>query len=701
MIGFGMRRRVVALGLATVFGLTLTSVDAAVPRVLSQKFEARSWKLADQRFAAALPQRTTGTPAVQIATGIQLLKKSTNKLSSRLALLAQSGTSTGTAAAASLLSLPADGPGSLLQTSSGELLVSIRLSSTDDSTLAALRASGARIAHVSPEYNVVTAYVAQDKLAAVNAISAVQNVREELQPTVAGAERHASGTARPRAVVQAGCAPIISEGDAQLRAADARAALPVSGAGVTVGILSDSFARVTTPTSADQDIASGDLPGPSNPCGKLTPTTVIDELNADIEGPSDEGRAMTQIVHDLAPDAHLAFATAFEGLFAFADSIKKLRNEVGANVIVDDISYFNEPYYQDGPVTLAVNQVTAQGALYFSSAGNSNATDKDGNLVSSYEAPAYRPTPCPTLIGQSGPTNTYANDCHSFNPAGGDPTQGIGLASGGSIKMTLQWAQPWFGVTTDIDLILVTSSGEVLAASGDTNSGAQGTQQPFETLKYANQTGSSQAVFVIIARVDGTALPRLKYVLNRSAGIIVTEYDATNDNADTFGPTIEGHNGARSLISTAAIPFDDADSPEDFSSNGPVTLLFGPTVGTTPAVALAAPVVVDKPDVAATDGTQNTFFPQLGDDGAYRFYGTSAAAPHGAAVAALLQQRTTQLNLALNQSQIEQLLESTAANLPNGAPLVSGAGRIDALAVLNAASTLPPIRKNFLPLLRR
>ena len=80
---------------------------------------------------------------------------------------------------------------------------------------------------------------------------------------------------------------------------------------------------------------------------------------------------MAQIVHDLAPGANLAFATAFNGMLDFADNIRALK-AAGSKVIVDDVSYFDEPYFQDGPVSVAVNQVTNQGVTYFSSAANNN-----------------------------------------------------------------------------------------------------------------------------------------------------------------------------------------------------------------------------------------------------------------------------------------------------------------------------------------
>lgn len=628
-----------------------------------------------------------------------VVSKTTGKLTPRLDLLAQPAVRVLNAEAqANALSLPERGAGSLLRSSAGEPLVYIRLAHVDDDAVAALRDAGAEVVHVASAYNIVTAYVAPERLAAVAALSAVENVREELTPKVDG---HASralaggvGTMFPsRPVAQAGCATATtSEGDSQLRAAQARTTYGVNGAGVTVGVLSDSFGRTASPKSVQQDIASGDLPGPGNPCGRLTATNVISETSA--ADATDEGRAMAQIVHDLAPEAKLAFATANEGLFSFADNIVNLRNQAKADVIVDDISYFVEPFYQDGPVTVAIDQVTRQGAFYFTSAGNSDILI-GGKPGASYEAPTYRPVTCPSLPNL--PASDKPRDCHSFNPSAADATDNFTLAPGGFMQFIFQWAEPWDGVQTDLDIYLTNSSGTIVAGSAAINSGTNGTQVPYESFGFQNLTSSNQTYSLVIGRYSGAAAPRLKALLIGGNGIVSTEYNSDNNKIDTFGPTIFGHSAAASALSIAAVPYNDSSTPEDFTSRGPATILFGPTSGTTAAAALATPSVRIKPDVGATDGGRNTFFGSL-SGGVWRFYGTSAAAPHAAAVAALMKQRAIQTDKLLSQAKVEQLLESTAATIANGSQAVSGAGLVNALAAVGAVGTLPPTQRTALPL---
>ena len=122
----------------------------------------------------------------------------------------------------------------------------------------------------------------------------------------------------------------------------------------------------------------------SQASGDLGPVTVLPGQT----GSGDEGTAMLEIIHDLAPGAQLYFATAFNGITSFANNIRALR-AAGCNIIVDDVTYFVETPFQNGQaasvisntnggvVIQAVNDVTASGALYFSSAAN------DGNLTDS------------------------------------------------------------------------------------------------------------------------------------------------------------------------------------------------------------------------------------------------------------------------------------------------------------------------------
>src|SRR5262245_32973656 len=145
---------------------------------------------------------------------------------------------------------------------------------------------------------------------------------------------------------------VTSKGDVAHNVSAARNFFGVSGTGVKIGVRSASvYFRA-------QSVATGNLP----------PDVPVLPGQSGVPG-SGEGTAMLEIVHDMAPGAKLFFATAFNSIESFADNIRALR-AAGCDVIVDDIIYFAESPFHDDIVTTAVNDVIADGAMYFSSAGN-------------------------------------------------------------------------------------------------------------------------------------------------------------------------------------------------------------------------------------------------------------------------------------------------------------------------------------------
>ena len=113
--------------------------------------------------------------------------------------------------------------------------------------------------------------------------------------------------------------------------------------------------------------ASGDLPA-----------NVI--VLPDQAGSGDEGTAMLEIGHDLAPKAQLYYATGIGiGQEAFAENVEALC-DAGADTIVDDVVFFAEPAFQDGPIGQAINSVVSRGCIYFLSAGNNGNLDSGEQL---------------------------------------------------------------------------------------------------------------------------------------------------------------------------------------------------------------------------------------------------------------------------------------------------------------------------------
>ncbi|MGD0168041.1 MAG: Calx-beta domain-containing protein, partial [Gaiellaceae bacterium] len=609
------------------------------------------------------PLFATNTNVSTSLSDLALAKSS--KLSPRLLQLSKTPLSTASfKTQAAVVGLPSFGPGSLLRIDNGKkLLVYVRVSGSVSSASNAIESTGATIVNSSGRYGVVTASVDPSRLQALAKLPQVDAAFEALAPMRAGetvsmssqapssSERGVAVSGDVSMTTKASCNPVVSEGDHALAADSARSAYGVNGSGVKVGIISDSYNALG---GAAPGVANGELPGTGNPCGYTTPVKVLAD---DLSTGTDEGRAMLEIVHDLAPAASLAFATDTGGLFQTATNILALR-DAGAKVIADDVMFPEEPFFQEGPISLAIDDVTASGVSYFSSAGNENVI-VGGHNVSSYETPAYRPTTCPF-------TSPYGLDCHNFNAGSGaaNSSADYTLANGGSLSIDLQWAEPWNGVNTDLDLFLFDAdTGILLAHSADDNTGANGTQVPVEDLSYENQTGAPESVEVVICRYSGTAHPRFKYVLISSPYDDVTDAEySSSSGGDVVGPTIFGHNGGTNTISTAAVPYDDLTTPEPYSSRGPVTYYYGPADGgSSVAPALSTPHVISAPSIAAVDCAKTSFFGDW-DGSAWRFCGTSEAAPHAAAVAALMLNRLS----SLTPAQVRTRLESTAQTVTNG-----------------------------------
>lgn len=599
--------------------------------------------------------------------------KAADNVSPGLDALATKGVTTSSDAAESRAAgLPGTGAGSLLHQPDGTFLANARLTTVDAATEAALAGAGARITARSTADHLVTLALDVASIEAVAAVPGVEWLEEVLEPRVGRADLQgvASALGEDGVATSASCSSrITSEGDTQLGAATARTTFGVDGTGIKIGVLSDSYDNLG---GAATDVSNGELPGAANPCGYTTPVVVQSDKAS---GGSDEGRAMAQAVHDLAPGATIMVATAFNGDVDFANQIRNLA-AAGAKVIVDDISYFNEPMYQDGIIAKAIADVTAQGVTYFSSAANSNVI-LGGRDVASYEAGAYRPAACPTSVASS------VTDCHDWDPgAGVDAGDLLTVGAGGELLIKLGYNEPQYGITTDLDLFLVdNATGSVVASAVLDNVGTS--RQAYELLSFTNPSGTTKAYRLVVGRYGGST-PRFKLVFMTADGLTSVQWN-TSSGTDVVGPTSYGHNMMRGAGSIAAIRYNTSSAPESFSSRGPVTYCWNPVSGTTAASALPS-CVTDTIDITATNGAANSFFGSLSGS-VYRFYGTSQAAPHAAAVAVL------QLAARPCRTPAEVLAAQRSSGIAIGSYGVDavGGGRLNATNAINGLTGCQPL----------
>lgn len=575
-----------------------------------------------------------------------------------------------TAQVAEAVGLPTNGPLGLSSDSAGRLAVNIGFGAKPTGAQVEAVAAVAQIERVNTFSPTISAIVDPARFAELRAIDGVVTVDPVLAPTVAGAGVAASARSAVRAADPAGCAPFPSESSAPLAADLARLDYGVDGSGVEVGIISDSFARATTITSPQQDVEAAALPGDGNPCGWTTPVNVVKE--GPVNG-SDEGRAMAQLVHGIAPGAELSFASGGGfGAVGMAESVVMLA-QAGATVIVDDLGFVDEPVYQQGVLSAAIEYVEREyGVAYYSAAGNNNVTGRGASAglpIAGWETGAYRPTACPAWVKL--PTGATSADCLDFDSTSATQAWDVLTLNGSEHPIPMVgWGEPVNGVTTDMvaQLYRIDGNDRVLVGSS-----VRVTENvPNAALIYNDPSDPARsgdyALVLLRNTTQGvpTTTPPVWISFFRGQDAMTSRQFNRSTDTDRVGRTAYGHEADGSNIVVGAAPWNDATKPEWFSAIGSGELLFEPYDATTtaPARAYDTPIEVSSPQIMGVDGARTTFFEGARtEDGhtVYRFSGTSAAAPSVAAVHALAQSYLGHADAGL----IWKAIEKTARPMSN------------------------------------
>ncbi len=398
-------------------------------------------------------------------------------------------------------------------------------------------------------------------------------------------------------------------------------------------------------------------------------------------GAGDEGTAMLEIVHSLAPGALLVFAAAPDTEAGMAAIISRLQDE-GCNIIVDDVNYPNEPAFQDGIIAQSVNAFSAAGGLYLSSAANGG--NFDSNRLDGFPAPAG---PRPTLGVWEG---DYVNSgiLHSF---GTSVVNALTYKEASSPGIALQWSDPWASSCNDYDLFILDPVTYAVQAASTNIQGCLSGDDPMEFIP-DNPVVTTGSLIAIVNQLPGTSTPRYLRV-------------------DTFGGSLQygsagsvfGHNATASAYTVAAVDvtmasgpdgrFRDNLRPEPFSSDGPRRMFYDQRGAPhTPGCFLAAckgGQVLPKVDFAAADNVETGVML----DGQTNFRGTSAAAAHAAGIAALIKSA----DVSLTAEDIAGAMTATALPITSyGAyqyqPGSVGAGVV--MANLAVAGALTPVQVN-------
>ncbi|MGB3531913.1 MAG: S8 family serine peptidase [Microcoleaceae cyanobacterium] len=417
----------------------------------------------------------------------------------------------------------------------------------------------------------------------------------------------------------------------------------IDGDGIKIGVISDSYNRHSGET---QDINSGDLPGLANPNGYTTPVNIL----ADNTNPygKDEGRAMLQIIHDIAPGAELMFHSAVSKT-EMASAVRKLE-QAGADIIVDDLGFVNQSFFQDGIIAQAVDEVAEKGVVYISAAGN------DGER--SYED-SFRPLD--NAAGFSFDNQNYI--VHDFNN-NGDAFNSFTLPQGKTLTLTFQWDDAFDNAVHNLDIFVVRNNDltnlDIVAHSTDDNIG----NNPLETISYTNNTDTNNFSILIAQRDNIATHPEnIKYISFSSKA---DNFEYGHDSS-----TIFGHPNAAGAIAVGAVRYHTPNEIKSSSSMGGTPILLDENGNP-----LNTPEVRLKPDIVAPDNVSTTV------EGFETFSGTSAAAPHVAGLTALMLQANGGEG-SLTPDEVRSLLQQTANDIEiSGIDYHSGAGIVQADAAL-------------------
>ncbi len=564
----------------------------------------------------------------------------------------------------------------------GDTLVWIVPDSRGSVLLSSLENLGAQKIQTATWTSMIQAWIPVRELPSLAALPGVAWVRNPLYVHTMNLPRRLT----PRGV------PISPTGQAPIQAlamqSEALNKAGINGQGVNVGLISSGAYYYNL--YASEGFLPNNVYFVYPPSGDLT---------------ADEGSWMMQIVYQDAPDANLGFCSGVQSSYNIPGCAQALITGFGANIVSDDLGTLPVFYF---PLSDAIGyeslMQTYPNVLFFTSAGNwGNTVDGQDGF---YQA-GYVPTTA-TINGTSQTTE-------DFGKAVGDasnPFNDFTLPPGYGVQLALGWNDnPTYNTTTgacptannafNLELVeptgastatlapVVSGSGNMNESGPSNNSASAGlgiaTNCPLLFLAYTNTGTTSMTVSPVIQAVSLTNPAALNFKLiasivsnSGSGSFPLTYYTDGSAGADRDFP---GQSKSDLLEAAAVVPFG-TNPPgypvEFFSSSGPYTLSWNCNAAETSCTSITPADNSEVPDIAAPDEDI------VNMEGFMQgFYGTSAASPGAASVAALL------LSANVHPTSIPSVLEKTAAQQAgSGWNGIYGYGLVDALQA--AIASVPP-----------
>ncbi len=529
--------------------------------------------------------------------------------------------------------------------------------------------------------------------------------------------KHVSAIPKPQLSV----GRVDNEADRAMQTDALRQEMWLDGEGVKIGVISDSFNGLG---NMGQVIASGDLPGPGNPNGY---TQEVHILRDDAENPTDEGKGMAELIHDIVPAADLAFHTGFAaGKIGFANAVRNLAN-AGCDVIVDDLYIGGQAIYQKDVVAQAYDDVFDAGIVGLTAAGNSANEAYDASFNPSNEVHNVRGRMINERSGQNDLVDVGRFIFHDFDPSEDNESPFLEVSSRyvGTERIILQWSEAYQTIcencpeVSDFDLIVsttndfenatlyhITQNGEAIAYMGGDNNLETGEAYEFGLATFSNSYNNQTryiAVGKYLSEEEETTPELLEYLKNIQFKLLFMDGIAHSVVPGLInGSTVMGHCATEKVLAIGAVNYQSTPAfggelaRADYSSIGGGYYYFdenGNSLMQRDALGIMRRGVFQrKPDIMAPSSTRTSSFGMQDRDNfmSYIFPGTSAAAPHAAAVAAMMLQVTRNQ---ITPQQVQDVFRQTATDMDNdleagfqrGYDVATGYGYINAIAAVQTA----------------